>query len=103
MQKRLVILTGAGISQESGISTFRDANGLWHKYDIMEIASPQGWQNNPGLVLEFYNQRRRQLLSVVPNVAHNTITKLQNDFDVAVITQNVDDLHERAGNNNVLH
>ncbi len=102
-KKKIVILTGAGISQESGITTFRDANGLWENHDIMEVASPQGWQNNKELVLKFYNQRRRQLLDVQPNKAHFAITKLQEYFDVQIITQNVDDLHERAGNNKVLH
>ena len=99
----IVILSGAGISQESGIQTFRDANGLWNNHDIMEVASPQGWENNPALVLDFYNQRRRQLHEVQPNAAHKAITKLQKYFDVQVITQNVDDLHERAGNQNVWH
>ncbi len=102
-KQKIVILTGAGISQESGISTFRDANGLWQNHDIMEVASPKGWQNNPELVLEFYNQRRRQLGQVHPNAAHLAITKLQNDYEVVVVTQNVDDLHERAENKNVLH
>jgi len=102
-QKKIVILTGAGISQESGITTFRDANGLWENHDIMEVASPQGWQKDKELVLKFYNQRRKQLLDVQPNDAHFAITKLQEHFDVQVITQNVDDLHERAGNKKVLH
>ena len=101
--KQIVILTGAGISQESGIQTFRDANGLWNDHDIMEVASPQGWAKNPELVLDFYNQRRRQLHRVQPNAAHKAITDLQPHFDVQVITQNVDDLHERAGNKNVWH
>jgi len=103
MKPNIIILTGAGISQESGIQTFRDANGLWNNHDIMEVASPQGWIKNPELVLEFYNQRRRQLHEVQPNAAHKAITKLQEHFPVQVITQNVDDLHERAGNKNVLH
>jgi len=102
-QPKIVILSGAGISQESGIQTFRDANGLWENHDIMEVASPQGWKKNPALVLEFYNQRRRQLHEVKPNAAHKAISKLQEHFPVQVITQNVDDLHERAGNKNVLH
>ena len=101
--KNIVILTGAGISQESGIKTFRDANGLWQNHDIMTVASPQGWQQNPELVLEFYNQRRRQLHEVEPNPAHHAISELQKHYHVQVITQNVDDLHERAGNKNVLH
>ena len=103
MKPKIVLLTGAGISQESGIKTFRDANGLWNNHDIMEVASPQGWAKNPELVLEFYNQRRRQLHGVQPNAAHKAITKLQKHFPVEVITQNVDDLHERAGNKNVHH
>ncbi len=100
---KIVVLTGAGISAESGIKTFRDANGLWQNHDIMEVASPQGWRKNPELVLEFYNQRRRQLHEVKPNAAHYALTELQKHFDVDIITQNVDDLHERAGNKNVLH
>ena len=103
MKPKIVLLTGAGISQESGIKTFRDAGGLWNNHDIMEVASPQGWAKNPALVLEFYNQRRRQLHEVQPNAAHRAITKLQTHFPVEVITQNVDDLHERAGNKNVWH
>ena len=103
MKPNIVILTGAGISQESGIKTFRDANGLWENHDIMEVASPEGWERNPELVLKFYNQRRQQLHEVQPNAAHKAITKLQEHFPVHVITQNVDDLHERAGNKNVLH
>jgi NAD-dependent deacetylase len=103
MPKNIVILTGAGISQESGIQTFRDANGLWNNHDIMEVASPQGWVKNPKLVLDFYNQRRRQLHEVSPNAAHLSITRLQEYHHVNVITQNVDDLHERAGNKNVYH
>lgn len=101
--KKLVILSGAGISQESGISTFRDANGLWENHDIMEVASIQGWHKNPKLVLDFYNQRRRQLSEVKPNDAHNIIAQLEKHFEVIVITQNVDDLHERAGSRRVIH
>jgi NAD-dependent deacetylase len=103
VKKRITILSGAGISAESGITTFRDANGLWENHSIEEVATPQAWQRNPELVLEFYNQRRKQLYTVEPNVAHLAITKLETQFDVQVITQNVDDLHERAGNTNVLH
>ena len=103
MKPNIVILTGAGISQESGIPTFRDSNGLWENHDIMEVASPEGWERNPELVLKFYNLRRKQLKDVQPNEAHKAITKLQEHFPVQVITQNVDDLHERAGNKNVLH
>jgi NAD-dependent deacetylase len=102
MQK-LVVLTGAGISAESGIRTFRDMGGLWEEYDIMEVASPQGWANNPALVQRFYNDRRRQLLDCVPNKAHLTLVELEKYFDVEIITQNIDDLHERAGSKNVLH
>lgn len=102
-KKKIVVLTGAGISAESGISTFRDANGLWENHDIMEVASPQGWQKNPSLVLEFYNQRRRQLKEVKPNSAHLFLKNMEERFDMVIITQNVDDLHERAGSSKVLH
>ncbi len=101
--KKIVILTGAGMSAESGVQTFRDAGGLWEGYDVMEVASPEGWAKNPELVLEFYNQRRRQLLTVAPNVGHLGLKELESDFDVQIITQNVDDLHERAGSSSVLH
>jgi len=101
--KRIAVFTGAGISAESGIKTFRDADGLWEGHDVMEVATPEGWRKNRDLVLDFYNQRRKQLLEVMPNEAHLAITKLQKHFRVDVITQNVDDLHERAGNSNVLH
>lgn len=103
MKKRLVVLTGAGISAESGLKTFRDADGLWEGHDIYEVASPQGFHANPELVLDFYNQRRRQLLEVTPNKAHLNLADLENIFKVDIITQNVDDLHERAGSSNVLH
>lgn len=101
--KKLVILSGAGISAESGISTFRDADGLWEGHDIMEVASPIGWQKNPSLVLDFYNKRRKQLLTVQPNRGHFILAELERDFDVHIITQNVDNLHEKAGSTNVLH
>lgn len=101
--KHVVVLTGAGISAESGIKTFRDANGLWEGHDIMEVASPVGWEKDPANVLEFYNQRRRQLLEVDPNPAHLALVKLEKNFKVSIITQNVDDLHERAGSSNVIH
>lgn len=101
--KKLVVLTGAGISAESGLKTFRDSGGLWEGHRVEDVASPLGWQKDPEQVLEFYNQRRRQLNEVKPNVAHTLLAELQNDFDVQVITQNVDDLHERAGSKNVLH
>ncbi len=102
-KKRLVILTGAGISAESGIQTFRDANGLWEGHDVMEVATPEGFKKNPELVLDFYNQRRKQLLQVKPNSAHKKLVTLEKKYDVSIITQNVDDLHERAGSKNVLH
>jgi NAD-dependent deacetylase len=101
--KKVVVLTGAGISAESGIKTFRDSDGLWEGHDVMEVASPEGFAKNPQLVLDFYNQRRKQLLSVQPNSAHKDLVKLENDFDVTIITQNVDDLHERAGSSKVIH
>jgi len=101
--KKLVVLTGAGISAESGIKTFRDADGLWEGHDVMEVASPEGFRKNPELVLEFYNQRRRQLLEVSPNLAHYNLVELEKQFDVTIITQNIDDLHERAGSSDVLH
>ncbi|MDC9721840.1 MAG: NAD-dependent deacylase [Urechidicola sp.] len=102
-KKRIVVLTGAGMSAESGIKTFRDAGGLWEGHSIEEVATPQGWERNPKLVLEFYNQRRKQLLEVQPNKAHYLLHSLEDKYDVNIITQNVDDLHERAGSNNVLH
>ncbi|MCB0470860.1 MAG: NAD-dependent deacylase [Flavobacteriaceae bacterium] len=101
--KHLVVLTGAGMSAESGIKTFRDANGLWEGHDVMEVATPQGFAKNPALVLDFYNQRRRQLLEVQPNSAHLALAQLETDFKVTIITQNVDDLHERAGSNTIIH
>ncbi|GAA6869737.1 NAD-dependent protein deacylase [Helicobacter pylori] len=101
--KNLVILSGAGISAESGIKTFRDADGLWEGHDIMEIASPYGWKKNPQKVLDFYNQRRRQLFEVYPNKAHKALAKLEKHYQVNIITQNVDDLHERAGSSCILH
>lgn len=101
--KKIVVLTGAGISAESGISTFRDSNGLWENHDIMEVASPEGWKANPELVLNFYNLRRRQLKEVQPNSAHYYLKELEEKYKVVIITQNVDDLHERAGSSNVLH
>ena len=101
--KNLVVLTGAGISAESGIKTFRDADGLWEGHDVMEVASPEGYQANPELVLEFYNQRRSQLLQAQPNKAHLALAELEKNYHVTIITQNVDDLHERAGSNNVIH
>ena len=101
--KKIVVLTGAGISAESGIQTFRDADGLWEGHDVLEVASPEGFEKNPKLVLDFYNQRRRQLLAVQPNKAHLTLAELEKKYPLAIITQNIDDLHERAGSSNVLH
>jgi NAD-dependent deacetylase len=101
--KKLIVLTGAGISAESGIKTFRDADGLWEGHDVMEVASPEGFLDNPKLVLDFYNQRRKQLLEVSPNKAHYNLAHLENYFDVEIITQNVDDLHERAGSTKIIH
>lgn len=101
--KNIVVLTGAGVSAESGIATFRDAGGLWEGHDVMEVASPEGWRANPELVLDFYNKRRAQLKEVEPNKAHHCIAALERNYKVQVITQNVDDLHERAGSTQVLH
>lgn len=103
MKKKLVVLTGAGISAESGIKTFRDADGLWEGHNVMDVATPEGWHKNQELVLDFYNQRRRQLHVVEPNLGHIVLAELQADFEVHIITQNVDDLHEKAGSKNVLH
>lgn len=101
--KKLVVLTGAGISAESGLKTFRDSDGLWEGYDIREVATPGAWQRDPDLVLSFYNERRRSVKSAQPNAAHIALAELQRDFDVEIITQNIDDLHERAGSKKVLH
>jgi len=101
--KRIVILTGAGMSAESGISTFRDSNGLWENHRIEEVASPEAWARNPEMVLQFYNQRRKQLFEVKPNAGHRALVRLEEKFDVQIVTQNVDDLHERAGSSKVLH
>lgn len=101
--KKLVVLSGAGISAESGIPTFRDAGGLWESYDVMDVATPEGWNKNPSLVLEFYNQRRKKALEVKPNRGHEILAELEQYFDVTVITQNVDNLHERGGSTNVIH
>lgn len=101
--KKIVVLSGAGISAESGLQTFRDANGLWEGHDVMQVATPEGFAKNPELVLEFYNQRRRQLLTVKPNKAHFNLATLEEHFEVEIITQNVDDLHERAGNSKITH
>lgn len=103
MKKKLVVLSGAGISAESGIQTFRDSDGLWEGHNVMEVATPEGFRKNPALVLDFYNKRRQQLLTVKPNEAHYILADLEKYFDIQIITQNVDDLHERAGSSNVLH
>ncbi len=103
MKKKLVFSTGAGMSAESGISTFRDAGGLWENYPVMEVASHDGYVRNPALVHDFYNKRRHDLIKAMPNAGHLAIAELERDFDVWVITQNVDDLHERAGSSHVLH
>jgi NAD-dependent deacetylase len=100
---KLVVLTGAGISAESGIKTFRDSDGLWEGHDIYEVASPRGWKKNPALVLDFYNLRRRDIAAAQPNGAHSGLADLEADFDVHIITQNIDDLHERGGSSKVLH
>jgi NAD-dependent deacetylase len=103
MKKHIVFLTGAGMSAESGISTFRDSNGLWENQAIENVATPEGFKKNPALVLEFYNARRKQLFEVKPNSGHQLIAELEKDYKVSVVTQNVDDLHERAGNSEVWH
>lgn len=100
---KIVFLTGAGVSAESGVPTFRDAGGLWEGYDVQKVASIEGWYENPALMLDFYTQRRKAMLTVEPNDAHRAIAKLEEKYDVVVITQNVDDLHERGGSTNVLH
>ncbi len=103
IMKKLVVLTGAGISAESGLKTFRDSDGLWEGHDVTEVATPQAWQKNRALVLEFYNQRRKQALSVQPNAGHLSLAELEKHFDVSIITQNVDALHEKAGSSKVMH
>ncbi|MBK9530626.1 MAG: NAD-dependent deacylase [Chitinophagaceae bacterium] len=102
-KKHIVVLTGAGISAESGLKTFRDSDGLWMGYDVYEVASPGGWNKNPQLVLDFYNARRRDVAAALPNAAHTGLAELEKDFEVTIITQNIDDLHERGGSSNVLH
>jgi NAD-dependent deacetylase len=102
-KKKLVVLTGAGISAESGLRTFRDSDGLWEGYNIEDVATPGAWRKNPQLVLDFYNQRRRDVLDALPNAAHTGLAALEKDFDVHIITQNIDDLHERGGSSKVLH
>lgn len=103
MRQKLVVLTGAGVSQESGIKTFRDSDGLWENYPVEEVASIQGWRRNKEVMLKFYNQRRRQLATAEPNKAHKIIAELEEFYDVTVVTQNVDNLHERGGSTNIIH
>jgi NAD-dependent deacetylase len=103
MKEKIVILTGAGISAESGLKTFRASDGLWENHNVEDVATPEGWERNPRLVLDFYNQRRRDVLAAQPNAAHRACAKLQEKFDVVVVTQNIDDLHERAGSRHVIH
>src|SRR4051812_39411607 len=100
---KITVLTGAGISAESGLRTFRDGDGLWEGYNIEDVATPRAWKKDPQLVLDFYNQRRRDVLAARPNAAHEGLAALEKHFDVHIITQNIDDLHERAGSSNVLH
>ena len=102
-KKKLVVLTGAGISAESGLKTFRDSDGLWNGYNIEDVATPGAWRKDPKLVLEFYNMRRKDVAAAKPNAAHLILAELERDFDVHIITQNIDDLHERAGSTNILH
>lgn len=102
-KKKIVVLTGAGISAESGIKTYRDSDGLWENHDVMEVASIEGWHKNPELVLNFFNERRLQVLKAEPNEGHKALVRLEEFFDVCIITQNVDNLHEKAGSSNVLH
>src|SRR3569833_1890663 len=102
-KKKLVVLTGAGISAESGLKTFRDSDGLWNGYNIEDVATPRAWRKDMNLVLEFYNMRRKDVAAAQPNAAHTILAELENDFHVQIITQNIDDLHERAGSTNVLH
>ena len=102
-KKKLVVLTGAGISAESGLKTFRDSDGLWEGYDVTEVATPRAWRKDPKLVLEFYNMRRKNVAEAMPNEAHVGLAELEKDFDVHIITQNIDDLHERAGSTKILH
>ena len=103
MKKKLVVLTGAGVSAESGVATFRDSNGLWENFKVEDVASIEGWYRNPELVMEFYNARRAQLASVRPNAAHYAIAEMEKDWEVTVVTQNVDNLHERAGSTKIIH
>lgn len=101
--KKVIVFTGSGVSAESGIKTFRDSGGLWEEYNISDVATPEAWQRNPALVLDFYNKRRKQVMEAQPNAAHLALKKLEEKFDVTIITQNIDDLHERAGSKNIVH
>jgi NAD-dependent deacetylase len=103
IKKKLVVLTGAGISAESGLRTFRDSDGLWEGYEVTEVATPRAWRKNPRLVLDFYNMRRKDVAAALPNAAHSGLAELEKHFDVTIITQNIDDLHERGGSSNILH
>jgi NAD-dependent deacetylase len=103
MRRKVVVLTGAGISAESGLKTFRDANGLWEGYNVYEVATPEAWKKDPALVQQFYNERRKAVLSANPNAGHYALVDLEAKFDVSIITQNIDDLHERAGSSQVIH
>jgi len=102
-KKKIVVFSGAGISADSGLKTFRDSDGLWEEYNVMDVATPEAWAKNPQLVLEFYNKRREQILNAKPNPAHFALAELEKKFDITIITQNIDDLHQRAGSTNVLH
>lgn len=103
MRKKLVVLTGAGISAESGLKTFRDAGGLWEGYNVYDVATPEAWHRNPVLVQQFYNERRKSVIAAAPNEAHLALVTLEKEYDVTIITQNIDDLHERAGSSDILH
>jgi NAD-dependent deacetylase len=103
MKKKIIVLTGAGISAESGLQTFRGSNGLWNGYNIYEVASPQGWQKDPAMVLDFYNMRRREVAKAKPNLAHKVLVELEKKFEVIIITQNIDNLHEQAGSSHIIH
>lgn len=103
MKKKIVVLSGAGISAESGIATFRDANGLWEGHDVMEVASPEGWHKNPKLVLDFYNERRKNGINARPNAGHLALVRLEERYEVVIVTQNVDNLHEKAGSSSIIH
>ncbi len=103
MRKKIVVLTGAGISAESGLKTFRDSGGLWEGYNVYDVATPEAWQRDPVLVQQFYNERRKSVLEAKPNEAHLALVKLEEKYDVTIITQNIDDLHERAGSTDIVH